>query len=101
MNFGQTMNTSGKVQLHPNEVWLRHSYFATEQWSKLNLLKGRKKLQPSYDANLPLTYPTGHQIKRKKVEDLKRMIPFLPAEHRQFYMDDSGDSDVTDSEVDD
>jgi len=102
MNFGQTVDTSGKVQYHPNEVWLRYSYSATEQWSKLNLLKGRKKLQPSYDVNLPLKYPDGHQIKRKKVQDLKRMIPFLPAEHRQFYMDlDSGDSDVTDSEMDD
>jgi len=97
MSFGQTVDTSGKVQCHPNEVWLRYSYSATEKWSKLNLLTGRKKLQPSYDVTLPLKYPNGHQIKREKLQDLKRMIPFLPAEHRQFY----GDSDLTDSEIDD
>jgi len=93
MNFGQTVATSGKVQYHPNEVWLRYSYSATEQWSKL---KGRKKLQLSYDVNLPLKYPNGHQIKREKVQDLKRMILFLPAEHRQ-----GGNSDIIDSEMDD
>jgi len=48
MNFGQTVNTSGTVQYHPNEIWLKYSSLATKQWSKLCLLKGRKKLQPSY-----------------------------------------------------
>ena len=101
MNFGQTIDTSGKVQRHPNEVWLKYSYSTSEQWSKLSLLKGRKKMQPSYDANLPLKYPNGHQIKRKKVDDLKRMIPFLPIKHRQFYLDlEAEESDVTDSDND-
>lgn len=101
MNFGQTVDTSGKVQRHPNEVWLRYSYSTSERWSKLNLLKGRKKLQPSYGANLPLKYPNGHQINRKKVDDLKHMIPFLPTEHRQFYLDlEAAESSVTDSDDD-
>ena len=103
MNFGQTMDTSGKVQQHPNEVWLRYSYSTSEQWSKVNLLKERKKLQPSYDANLPLKYPNGHRIKKKKVDDLKRMIPYLPTEHRRFYLDLEachGESDPTDNDND-
>ena len=48
MNFGPTTDNSGKIQRHPNEVWLRYSYDASEVWSKVSLLKGRKKVQPSY-----------------------------------------------------
>ena len=54
MNFGQTTDNSGKIQCHPNEVWLRYSYDATEVWtlwSKVSLLKRRKyshHIAPAY-----------------------------------------------------
>lgn len=33
----------------------------------------------------PLQYPDGHAIKTKKIEDLVKMIPYIPTEHRYFY----------------
>ena len=56
-----------------------------EPWSKVNLLKGRKRLPPSQVLFLPEKYPNGHPVKSKKLDDLQRMIPFLPAEHRPYY----------------
>jgi len=32
-------------------------------------------------------YPDGHPVKTKNIEDLKKMIPYIPTEHRQFYKD--------------
>ena len=104
MNFGQGSDTTGRVVKHPNEVWIRYSYDTDEPWSKLSLLKGRKKLPPSLPVTLPEKYPNGHSIKSKKLEDLQKMIPFLPQESRQYYFDlfsrespevsaESGDSD--------
>lgn len=87
MNFGQGKDLSGRIVKHPNEVWLRYSYDTSESWSKVSLLKGRKKLPPSLDVDLPEKYPNGHSIKPKKLEDLQKMIPFLPEENRQFYHD--------------
>ena len=49
--------------------------------------KGRKRLPPSTSLSLPQKYPNGHSSKPKKLEDLHNMIPFLPTEHRQFYLD--------------
>ena len=85
MNFGQGEDTSGELKKHPNEVWLRYSYNTDEPWSKVSLLKGRR-LPPSCVVALPEKYPNGHAINSKKLEDLEKMIPFLPPENRQFYL---------------
>ena len=45
------------------------------------------KKQPPSETVLELKYPQGHAIKTKKLDDLKRMLPFLPEEHRKFYTD--------------
>ena len=90
MNFGQAVELhDGKevTQTHPNEVWLRYTYSTEETWSKVSLLKGRKKTQPKVDIALKCKYPHGHPIKSKKVADLQNMIPYLPNEYRQFYRD--------------
>lgn len=39
------------------------------------------------DLSLPEKYPDGHPVKTKKIEDLKKMIPYIPTEHHQFYED--------------
>ena len=87
MNFGQGEDTSGELKKHPNEVWLRYSYNTDEPWSKVSLLKGRKRSPPSRVVALLEKYPNGHAIKSKKLEELEKMIPFLPTENRQFYLD--------------
>ena len=87
MNFGQGENTSGEVEKHPNEVWLRYSYDTDEPWSKVSILKGRSKESPSCSVPLPIKYPSGHAVNPKKLDDLQRMLPFLPSENRQFYLD--------------
>ena len=35
-------------------------------------------------------YPNGHPLNPKKVQDLQKMTPFVPDEHKQFYTDLSG-----------
>lgn len=100
MNFGQWED-----EKHPNEVWLKYSYDASEAWSKVNLLKGRKKSPPSLAVALPEKYPEGHSVKPKKLEDLQQMLPFIPQESRQFYVDlfaqrPSDDSDVSSDDSD-
>ena len=73
-------------------------YNKQEPWSKVSLLKGRKKLCPSYGLVLPTKYPNGHPIKQKKKQDLQNMVPFLPVEHRLFYLDLKSTSSDSDSE---
>ena len=88
MNFGQAEEVAGghqHMRKHPNEVWIRYSFNLDEPWSKLNLLKGRKKMQPSSSLSLPVKYPNGHPLNPNKIADLQRMVPFLPEEYRQFY----------------
>ena len=87
MNFGEGQDSKGRLMKHPNEVWIRYSYSTDEGWSRVNLLKGRKRMQPSTSIPFPIKYPNGHPLKPKKVQDLQRMVPFLPEEHRQFYTD--------------
>ena len=90
MNFGQAVTTKDGQELieeHPNEVWLRGSYDESEEWLKVSLLKGRKRTQPNVDFALPKMYPSGHAVNPKKIGDLEKMIPFLPLEYRQFYVD--------------
>ena len=80
MNFGQ--------EEHHNEVWLRYTFEETEEWSKMSLLKGRKKKQPEVDfLSLPKLYEGGHAINPKKISDLGKMIPFIPPDYRQFHHD--------------
>ncbi len=83
MNFGQAVvNRSGKVvEKHPNEVWLRYTYVSAEPWSKVSLLKGRKKTQSNVSLAMPMSYPSGRHIKPQKVDDLQKMLPYLPEEH--------------------
>ena len=88
MNFGQaSVNYRGAtiVKNHPDEVWLRYTYVSAEPWSKVSILKGRKKQQPNVDVCVPQLYPNGHGIKPKKCEDLQKMIPYIPTEHHSFY----------------
>ena len=86
MNFGEAQDDEGKLVKHPNEVWIRYSYSTDVSWSRVNLLKGREKTQPSTSILFPIKYPDGHPLKPKKIQDLQRMVPFLPEEHRQFYI---------------
>lgn len=44
-------------------------------------------MQPSAFISLPAKYPNGHPLNPKKVQDLQKMIPFVPDEHKQFYTD--------------
>ena len=101
MNFGQAQDGStGAAARHPNEVWIQYS-FSDEPWSKVSLLKGRKKTKPSATISLPVKYPLGHPLKPKKIEDLKKMIPFLPEEYKQFYRDLAEHPQGDDSDADD
>ena len=75
MNFGQTTtkaNGQEVVEKHPNKVWLRYSYDESEEWSKVSLLKGRRKTQPNVDVPLPCMYPNGHGIHPNKIADLRK-----------------------------
>ena len=85
MNFGQAEVTKrGKtvIEKHSNEVWLKYSYDTSEEWSWVTLLKGRKKNTTNGG---PLLAWKGHAVKTKKIEDLVKMIPYIPTEHRHFY----------------
>ena len=76
MNFGQAEVTKrGKTvtEKHSNELWLKYSYDTSEKWSRVTLLKGRKRTQPTVDLCLPEKYPNGHVVKTKKIEDLVKM----------------------------
>ena len=99
MNFGQGVDQHGREVKHLNEVWLRYSYSLDESWSKVSLLKGRKKIPPATSISLPIKYPNGHSILKTKVQDLKKMIPYLPEEHKQFYIDLREQSDSEDSDA--
>ena len=105
MNFGQaSINRGGKevVEKHPNEVWLRYTYVSAETWSKVSLLKGRKKIQSDVSLNMPQLYPNGHGVKPQKIADLQKMLPYIPVEHRSFYEDICvGDENSSDSEYGD
>lgn len=105
MNFGQAViNRSGRevLEKHPNEVWLRYTYVSAESWSKVSLLKGRKKTQSDVSLAMPVLYPNGHGVKPKKVDDLQKMLPYMPEEHRSFYEDIcQHDENASDSEYGD
>ena len=87
MNFGQDEDSKGVPLKHPNELWIWYTYDTREAWSKVSLLKGRRKTPPSKTLTFPVKYPRGHQLKQQKVQDLLKIIPFIPEEHKQFYRD--------------
>ena len=33
---------------------------------------------------MPVSYPNGHGVKPKKVDDLQKNLPYMPEEHRSF-----------------
>lgn len=79
------MERQSQRSIPTNELWLKYSYDTSEEWSRVSLLKGRKKTLPAVDLFLPEKYPDGHAIKRKKIEDLVKMVPYIPMEHGHFY----------------
>ena len=87
MNFGQALieiDEKEVMEEHPNEVWLRRTYEKSEKWSRVSLLKGRRKTPPNVDVPFPHMYLEGHPM-NPKIDDLQRMIPFMSMEHHQFY----------------
>lgn len=68
MNFSQA-DEQETLKLHPNELWLKYSYSVNEAWSKVSLLKGRKKTPPTLTVPLATKYEHGHPIKATKLAD--------------------------------
>ena len=59
-------------------MWLCYTYYiSAEPWSKVSLLKGRKKTQPDISLAISVLYPNGHGVKPKK-HDLQKMLPYMP-----------------------
>ena len=83
MNFGEG-EEGGKVVSHPGEFW-KATFSAYEPWLTVCILKGRKKVAPLKEINVPISYPNGHPLNPKKVADLQKMIPFLPPQCRDLY----------------
>ena len=101
INLGEAEEPGEKTPVrHVNQVWIRYTYSSEECWSKVSLLKGRQQKQPSKSLCFPSKYPNGHPIKRSKVEDLQKLVPFLPVECRQFYIDLTSQPCSNDSDSD-
>ena len=101
INLGEAEEPGGKTPVrHVNQVWIRYTYSSEECWSKVSLLKGHQQKQPSKSLCFPNKYPNGHPIKRSKVEDLQKLVPFLPVECRQFYIDLTSQPCSNDSDAD-
>lgn len=73
------------VVAHPGEYWMKSSLSTRDPWQKVYILKGRSKLPPPTDINLPIMYSSGHPINSNKVSDLQKMVPFLLPSCQQFY----------------
>ena len=85
LNFGEG-EEDGEIVGHPGEYWMRSSFSEEEAWQKINIFKGRHKVSPPTNLELPINYPNGHPINPKKVADLQTMIPYLPRSARDFYV---------------
>ena len=46
LNFGKATDNMGNAASHMNEVWIHYFHSIEEPWSKVSLLKGRKKKAP-------------------------------------------------------
>ena len=105
-NLGEAIEpgeTNATPVIHTNQVWIRYTYSSEEPWSKVSLLKGRQKKQPSKSLCFPSKYPHGRPLKPSKIDDLQKMVPFLPVEYRQFYIDlasQPGSTNDSDSDSD-
>ena len=99
-NFGEGED-GGKIVSHPSEFWMKSTLITEDPWQKVCILKGRKKLTPPKDIDLPIAHPNGHPMNPKKVADLQKMVPFLPSSCKEFYMSLSNhpvsNSDETDA----
>ena len=83
-NFGEGED-GDKVVAHPGEYWMKTTFSTQDPWQKVCILKGRSKIPPTTDINLPILYDGSHSIKPKKIADLQKMVPFLPPSCREFY----------------
>lgn len=85
LNFGEG-EEDGTIISHPGEYWMRSSFSEDEDWQKVCILKGHRKVPPPTSVELPVKYPSGHPINSKKVADLQTMIPYLPTSCKNFYV---------------
>lgn len=67
-----------------NSVLTKMTYGELEQWKRVPIAKKRMNLNADIPTNLPKLV-TGQPLNKNKIEDLSKMIEFLPAEHRDFY----------------
>ena len=84
-NFGEGEDDNGKVVPHRGEYWMKTSFSAKDPWQKVCILKGRSKIHPPTDIDLPTLYDGGHPVKSAKIADLRKMVPFLPPSCCEFY----------------
>ena len=85
LNFGEGEEDGATIS-HPGEYWMRSSFSEEEAWQKVSIFKGRCKIPPPTNVQLPVKYPSGHPINPKKVTDLQTTIPYLPTSCRDFYV---------------
>lgn len=103
LNFGwgpeKTPEGSIKMVHHPNEVWIRKTFSASEPWMKVQYVRRKNPMDnvmtttPSqlYDGPLPL--------KPAKVADLKKTAAqHLAPLHRSFYMNLRAEGEDSDTE---
>ena len=85
LNFGEG-EEDGAIISHPGKYWMRSSFSEEEAWQKVSIFKGRHKIPPPTNVELPVKYPSGHPINPKKFADLQTMIPYLPTASKDFYV---------------
>jgi hypothetical protein len=88
LNFGAGVpeghdSFAGRVELHPQEVWVRFSFSEALPWVRVPLRAqpGDERLGPLYSAHL-LPLP----LSAKKQQDLLKFLPFLPAQYHAAYL---------------
>ena len=69
-NFGEG-EVDGKVVAHPGEYWMKTSFSNQDPWQKVCILKGRSKLPPPTNIDLPNLYNRPHPMNPKKIADLR------------------------------
>ena len=68
---------------NPRKVFLKYSFRETESWTVLSLAKRGAQLKPSHQLHLKYSGPV--KIDEKKLQDLQRLLPFVPRAHHTFY----------------
>ena len=84
-NYGEGEDENGSEVSHPGEYWMRSPFSDDEPWQKVCLLKGRRKLVPPIDIEIPIKYPEGHPLNPNKIADLQKMISYLPNSCKEFF----------------